>query len=82
MFSENLIVFRKELLGVDAFFRLLETDPDRFENLDGLITHLSAAFKDMVRQSGLPAIIGSYVERKLKKVREYILARREDDAAS
>jgi len=83
VFSENLIVFRKELLGVDAFFRLLdETDPDRFENLDGLITHLSAAFKDMVRQSGLPAIIGSYVERKLKKVRDYVLARREDDAVS
>jgi hypothetical protein len=29
VFSESLIVFRKELLGVDAFFRLLETDPVR-----------------------------------------------------
>ena len=80
VFSENLIVFRKELLGVDAFFRLLdEINPDRFETIDDLIAHLSAAFKDMVRQSGLPAVIETYVERKLLKVREYILARREDD---
>lgn len=81
VFSENLIVFRKELLGVDAFFRLLdETDPNRFVTLDDLVAHLTATFKDMVRQSSLPAIIESYVERKLLKVREYILARREDDA--
>ncbi len=79
VFSENLTVIRRELLGVHAFFKLLdETDPDRFASLDDLIASLSATFRGMVRGNGLPAVIESYVDRKLLKVKEYVLAHRSD----
>ena len=81
VFSENLTVIRRELLGVDSFFRLIdETDIDRFATLDDLIAHLTSTFRGMVRASGLPAVIESYVERKLLKVREYVLAQKSEDA--
>lgn len=74
VFYENLTVIRKELLGVDFFCRVLdETDPDRFATLDDLIGHLTRTFRTMVRDRGLPEVIESYVERKLLKVREYVL---------
>jgi len=76
VFSENLTVIRRELLGVDSFFRLIdETEIDRFASLDDLIASLTNTFRGMVRESGLPAVIESYVERKLLKVKEYVLAR-------
>jgi len=73
VFFENLIVMRKELLGVDAFCSVMsEIDPDEFESLDDLIRCLNNRFRAMVKESGLPEVIELYVERKLIKVRDYI----------
>ncbi len=80
VFSENLTVIRRELLGVHAFFRLLdEINPDRFATLDDLIADLSDTFRGMVKKNGLPEVIESYVERKLLKVKEYVLAYKTDE---
>ncbi len=78
VFLENLTVIRKELLGVDSFCRILDaTDTEKFLTLDDLIGHLTDSFRSMVRERGLPEVIEDYVERKLLKVRDYVL--REQD---
>ncbi len=74
VFMENLIVFRNELLGVDYFFKVLDSvDPDRYETLDNMTADLMATFRRMVEERGLPRDISYYVERKLMKVKQYVL---------
>ena len=73
VFMENLALFRNELLGVDAFGKILaQLDPDAFATLDDMVDHLNISFKAKVKASGLAEAINIYVERKLEKVRHYV----------
>ena len=73
VFFANLALFKNELLGVDAFFKIIDgTDPDVFENLDDLLAHLRSAFREKVRVYGLAQAVNVCVERKLKKVAHYV----------
>jgi len=69
VYLENQALFRHELLGVQSFARILaQTDPDTFEKLDDLIVHLRDAF----REGGYVRAINICVERKMKKVTQYV----------
>jgi len=73
VFMENLALFRNELLGVDAFGKILDQlDPEAFATLDEMVDHLRISFRAKVKSSGLAEAINIYVERKLVKVRNYI----------
>ena len=73
VFMENLALFRNELLGVDAFGRILDQlDPGAFATLDELVEHLKNTFRAKVKDAGLAKAIEVYVERKLEKVRQYV----------
>jgi hypothetical protein len=74
VFMENLIVFRNELLGVDDFYQVIDsTDPDKYATLDEMIAAILASFSDMVVQRRLPREIIQYVERKMAKVKQYVI---------
>ena len=73
VFFANLALFKNELLGVNAFFKIMEyTDPDAFENLDDLLSHLRSAFQEKVRVCGLARAVNVCLERKLQKVARYV----------
>ena len=73
VYLANLTLFKNELLGVDAFYKIMEkTDPDAFENLDALLNHLRNAFREKVRVCGLARAVNVCVERKLRKVARYV----------
>ncbi len=73
VFMENLALFKNELLGVDAFEKIVRgTDPAAYGSLDEMLDHLKACFNDKIRSSGFPEVIRIYIERKLEKVRQYV----------
>ena len=73
VFLENLALFKNELLGVDAFGKILEqTDPHAFATLDEMVDHLKTTFRARVKACGLAEVIELYVERKLVKVMQYV----------
>ena len=73
VFMENLALFKNELLGVDAFGRILdETDPKAYDALDEMVEDLKQKFQAKVKASGLAEAINVYVERKLRKVARYV----------
>ena len=72
---ENLAMFKRELLSMDNFFKVLnEINPDDFETLDEMIVYLKNCFISKVNEHGFAEAIGFYVERKLEKVAKYIIS--------
>lgn len=73
VFIQNLALFKNELLGVNAFGRILdELDVEPFGTLDELVDHLKSSFRARVKAAGLAEAINVYVERKVDKVRRYV----------
>ena len=78
VFMENLALFKNELLGVDAFGRILdETDPKAYDALDEMVEELKQKFQAKVKASGLAEAINVYVERKLREVARYVTQKSE-----
>lgn len=74
VFLENLVIFRKELLGLGVFSQILDSiDPDRFENLDEMMEFIRKSFTDKIKEYNLLKAITLYVERKLEKVKKYVI---------
>ena len=73
VFWENVTVFNNEILGADAFHRVIrDINPDEFESLTDLMSDLKGQFRDVVMQHGLVEAINIYVERKMDKVARYV----------
>ena len=73
VFMENLATFKNELLGVNAFGRILDTtDPERFSDLEAMIDHLKGSFAEKVRACGLVEAVNICIRRKLDKVARYV----------
>ncbi len=74
IFLENLVIFRKELKGLEIFFEILDSvDPNKYESMDELIDFIRSSFMDEIKECGLIHAIGNFVERKLIKVRRYVI---------
>ncbi len=70
---ENLVIFRRELLGLGVFTQILDSiDTDRFENLDEMIEFIRKSFIEKLKELNLLKAIIHYVERKLDKVKKYV----------
>ena len=73
VFMENLALFKNELLGVDAFDRILdELDLETFATLEEMVAYLKTDFREKVKSVGLAEAIDVLVERKLDKVLHYV----------
>ena len=73
VFLGNLVIFRKEILGLGEFSNILDSiDPDRFESLDEMIDFIRKSFIDKIKEYNLIKAIILYVERKLEKVKKYV----------
>lgn len=73
VFWENITVFNNEILGANAFHRVIEKiHPDEFEALSDLMDELKVRFRDVVKKHGLVEAINIYVERKMDKVARYV----------
>jgi len=74
VYLENLAVIKHELFGINGIVKRFEqTDPDQFENLDDLISSLLAAMLQVKAIELLPEGIIHLVERKMEKVKGYVL---------
>lgn len=70
---ENVTLFNNELLGIDEFSNIIShTDPELFEDLDALISHLRKVFNEKRRINEIANAINICIERKLEKVAEYV----------
>lgn len=70
---ENVTLFKNEIMGVDKFsFILNRTDPDEFETLDDMISHIKDIFKKTRRVNEIAEAINVCIERKLTKVEKYV----------
>ena len=73
VYMENLALFKNELLGVDAFGRILdELDLGAFTSLEEMVDYLKTDFRAKVKAVGLAEVIDLLVERKLDKVMQYV----------
>lgn len=73
VFLHNLTLFRNELLGVDAFHKILDQiDPENYETLDDMIAEIKQRFQLRVQMYGLAEVINLLIERKLVKVARYV----------
>lgn len=73
VFMENLALFKNELLGVNAFGKIVEeTDPTAFDTLETMVNHLKMRFREKIKTTGLAEVICIYVDRKLEKVQKYV----------
>ena len=74
IFLENLVIFRKELMGLEIFSKILDSvDLDRYGSLDALIDFIRSSFMEKIKECSLIPAIGNFVERKLMKVRKYVI---------
>ena len=74
VFLENLVIFRKELLSLGVFFKVLDSiDPDKFKSLDEMIDFIRSNFMEKMKECGLIHAICNFVERKLMKVKKYVV---------
>ena len=75
VFLENLTVFKREILSLGVFFQILDSvDPERFENLDDMIEFIRISFNEKITECSLIKAINRYVERKVMKVKKYVVA--------
>lgn len=73
VFLHNLTLFRNELLGVDAFHKILdEINPENYETLDDMIEEIRKRFQLRVQMYGLAEAIHLLIDRKLGKVAKYV----------
>ncbi|MDZ7722545.1 MAG: hypothetical protein U5R06_06955 [candidate division KSB1 bacterium] len=73
VFLHNLTLFRNELLGVNAFHKILdEIDPADYATLEEMIHEIKTRFKLRVEMYGLAQVINILIERKLNKVARYV----------
>ena len=74
VFRENLVIFRKELLCLEMFFKILDSiDPDRYVNIDELIEFIRDSYDEKIKECGLIRATSSFIERKLIKVKKYVI---------
>lgn len=74
VYLENLAVIKQELFGVDGIAKRFEqTNPEEFETLDDLISALMAAMLQVKAIELLPEGVIYLVERKMEKVKHYVL---------
>lgn len=72
---ENVAVLRSEEFGIRHFINIVDrTDPDSFDGLDALLTHLREAFASEIERAGLAPAACRFAERKISKVHRYITA--------
>ena len=72
--KENAALFRNEKLGVDEFARLLHgLDVEAHASLDAMIESLKKAFRTLAQRLALANAVVICVERKLEKVRRYVV---------
>ena len=73
VFLHNLTLFRNELLGVNAFHKILEEiNSEDYMTLEAMIAEIKSRFKLRVEMYGLAQVINILIERKLDKVLKYV----------
>jgi len=78
VFMENLAFFKNEILGTDGLMRDISVvNPDSFASLEELIDHLSTRVTLHIRDHDLPQALCELVQRKLDKVRRYVIEQQE-----
>lgn len=74
VFLQNLTIFKKELLSLGVFFKILDSiDTEQYESLDDMIDFIRTSFSEKIKEYDLIQAINVYVERKLIKVKKYVL---------
>ena len=72
--KENAALFRNEKLGVDEFSKLLHgLDVEGHASLDAMIEALKLSFRSLSQRLALANAVVICVERKLDKVRRYVI---------
>lgn len=81
VFMENVALLHNELYGVEGFYnevRALELK--EYEDLDAVMHKLTAQMHLRCHEQGIAPFVCSLVERKLQKVRAYVMEARAVDA--
>lgn len=73
VFLENLVFFKNEILGVDAFSKIIDNiDVTTYEELDSLIGDLKVKFEKEMNENGVSKAIHLSILRKMDKVKSYV----------
>lgn len=82
VFMENLMILRREVLGVNDFMELiLNTDHEQFPTLEDLASHIRSSFKKEIKEKDLVPALERFVNRKIEKVLSYIQGKNHKIAA-
>jgi len=70
---ENMALYDNELHGLNTFQTIVnETEPEKFDSLDNLITHLNETFKITMKSCGYAEAGRICIQRKMLKVARYV----------
>jgi hypothetical protein len=73
VWMENIALMRNELTGVESFIsEVKRMNADNYETVDALIDDLRGRIKKRVEEKGLAESVIMLIDRKIKKVSEYI----------
>ncbi len=71
---ENIALYQNELYALEAFQQILQqSDPQAFGDLDAFLAHLKTSFSEKSSQSGYAKVTNILLDRKMEKVRKYII---------
>jgi len=70
---ENMALYDNELHALNSFRRILEvTEPEKFDSIDNLTTHLLETFCTVMKTCGYAEAGRICIERKMLKVAKYV----------
>ena len=70
---ENMALLKNELIGLDVVFKDIEKlDPDKYNNIENLISDLKSQFKEHIHNQNIAEAILHLIDRKIEKVAKYI----------
>lgn len=70
---ENVTLFKNEIMGIEKFSSILDqTDPNEFENLNDMISHIKDIFRKTRRVNEIAEAINVRIDSKLTKVAQYV----------
>jgi hypothetical protein len=81
VFMENVALLHNELYGIEGFYSEVRgLALERYDGLDAVLERLHTIIRSRCHERGIAPFVCSLVERKLQKVRAYVMQAREVDA--
>lgn len=74
VFMENLALLQNEIIGIETVNKYLDSlDVNEFETIEDIITKIKTDLEKKLREDGIAQALYIYLERKIDKVRTYVL---------